>query len=280
VTAPTATALIGHSVGEYAALVAGGALTLSDAARLLRLRGRAMQDAADAAERAVGRNEGEPATCMTVLLLAQGGKGPPPSLADHVRAACEKSSAETGQVASIAAFNSPSQVVLSGHTRAVEAAIAHLRGGAGAWVLKRTARLPVSAPFHSSLMEPAAAAVRAVLEARPLPLAALTGAPLVTNAGARPETQADELRDALITGITAPVRWSDCVAATVALSGDDPLRWIEVGTGTALAGLTSQTLTAAAAKRAGATAPPASVCSVGTVADVAALRARQERAAP
>ena len=219
---PSARAYLGHSVGEYAALVAGGALGLGDAARLLRLRGEAMQRAGDAA--------GSP-TAMAALLLA------PPvrdlrALSQALAAACQRASAPHSLVA-LAALNSPSQAVLSGHASAVARAVALLQGGDSPLPtptrLRRVVPLPVSAPFHTPLMAPAALALRSALGALAQPLQPLH-APLVCGWSALPVSAVADIVEALVQGVTSPVQWG--AAVEVARAQAPPLTdCIEFGAG-------------------------------------------------
>jgi malonyl CoA-acyl carrier protein transacylase len=149
---------MGHSVGEYAALVAAGSLRVGDAARALALRGRSMQAAA-AARSTVGGGE----LCMQALLMARKPNGP--DAAAVLLASCEAASEETGLVAAVAAVSSPAQIVLSGHSSALELAVTKAKE-AMPNVIRKSVRLPVSAPFHSPIMRPAAEALFALLRPR------------------------------------------------------------------------------------------------------------------
>lgn len=173
----------GHSAGEYAALCAAAAFTLSDAARLLRIRGRAMQDAAP-----VG------AGAMTALLGIE---------MNLVEEACKEASV-VGIVV-VANDNAPGQIVISGATRAVEKAaeIAKTKGA------KRAIPLAVSTPNHSPLLEPAAETMREALERitiRP------TAVPLISNVTAAAVADPDSIRRLLVQQLTARVRWRESVA--------------------------------------------------------------------
>lgn len=177
----------GHSLGEYSALCAAGAIDLATTARLLKLRGRAMQAAVP-----VGIG------AMAALLGAD---------VDKARAIAD--AAAQGEVCTVANDNDPSQVVISGHLDAIERAVA-LAKEMGA---KRAVLLPVSAPFHCALMQPAADAMEAALaEAR-------LGAPLVpvfANVTAAPVTDPDTIRALLVEQVTGMVRWRESVLAMVA----------------------------------------------------------------
>jgi [acyl-carrier-protein] S-malonyltransferase len=197
----------GHSLGEYSALVALGALSFQDAVRTVRERGRAMQAAVPVG---VG--------AMAALLGM--------SLAD-VEASCAEAAASTGKVVVPANFNGPGQIVIAGHVEAVEAAMeaAKARGG------RKTLRLPVSAPFHSPLMEPARAHMEPLLRglAFQAPIC-----PLVNNVDALAETDPEALRDGLLRQIPGAVRWQ----ATMEWLLDQGVTvFIELGPGKVLAGL-------------------------------------------
>jgi [acyl-carrier-protein] S-malonyltransferase len=196
----------GHSLGEYSALVAAGSLTLSDAARLLRIRGKAMQSA-------VPVGAGAMAALIGLDLAA----------ASDVAAAAAKG----GGVCATANDNAPGQVVVSGDRAAVERAV-ELARAKGA---KRAILLPVSAPFHCSLMAPAARAMEEALAGVKLRAPA---PPLIANVVAVPVTDPDQIRRNLVDQVTATVRWRESVAwlgrAGVAL-------FVEIGAGRVLSGL-------------------------------------------
>lgn len=196
----------GHSLGEYSALAAAGSLALADAARLLLRRGRAMQEAVPVGEGAM----------IAVLGLDL----------DAVRSVAEE--AAEGEVCEVANDNAPGQVVLSGHAAAVERAaeIARARGA------RRALPLPVSAPFHCRLLEPAADAMREALEEVAL---APPAPPLIANVTAEPVAEPDAIRELLARQVTATVRWRETVLA-MRRRGVDLL--VEAGAGTTLAGLT------------------------------------------
>lgn len=203
----------GHSLGEYSALAAAGCLTVSDAARLLRLRGASMQ-------RAVPVGIG----AMAALL------GLDRDAADAVAR-----DAAGLEVCDVANDNGPGQVVVSGHRAAVERAvqIAQERGA------RRAIMLAVSAPFHCRLMEPAAEVMRAALADSRLKSPAVS---VVANVEAGPVDDPDAVRDALVRQVTSTVRWRESVAA-MAESGID--RFLEVGTGRVLTGLVKRIATGA-----------------------------------
>ncbi|MFL6761241.1 MAG: ACP S-malonyltransferase [Sphingomicrobium sp.] len=173
----------GHSLGEYSALCAAGSFDLSTTARLLKLRGQAMQQAVPVGEGA-----------MAALL------GADLDLAQRIADAAAK-----GEVCTVANDNDPSQVVISGHKGAIDRAIAIARD-MGA---KRAVSLPVSAPFHCPLMQPAAEAMRDALSYVVLHEPA---APIFANVTARPETDPDTIRHQLVDQVTGMVRWRESVA--------------------------------------------------------------------
>jgi len=195
----------GHSLGEYSALAATGALGLADTARLLRIRGEAMQSAVP-----VGR--GAMAALMGLDL-------------ETVTAIAEE--AAQGEVCAPANDNAPGQVVISGHAGAVARAIA-LAKARGA---KRAVELAVSAPFHCALMHPAAEAMDAALAEVTIAAPAL---PVVANVTAAPVTTPEAIRTRLVEQVTQPVRWRESVLALRA-AGVDSL--VELGAGKVLSGL-------------------------------------------
>lgn len=198
----------GHSLGEYSALVAAGALTLTDAVVTVRRRGQYMQEAVPPGEGAMAAILGLPA--------------------DKVEAVCEQ--AAGSEVVAAANLNSLGQVVISGHAAAVERAMQAARE-AGA---KRAVRLPVSAPFHCSLLQPAGD--RLAAHFRSLTFRDLS-TPLVSNVDADLVRTGPEARDALIRQVPAPVRWEETVRKLISLGCDT---FIEVGPGKVLTGLLRQ----------------------------------------
>ena len=195
----------GHSLGEYSALTAAGALSLGDAARLLQLRGRAMQEA-------VPVGEGAMAALLGLDLEA-------------VRALV--SEAAQGDVLAAANDNDPAQVVISGQKAAVERAVEAAKG-AGA---KRAVMLPVSAPFHCELMQPAAEAMRAALAEVEI---AAPKVPLVANVVAEAVDDPARIRELLVEQVCGAVRWRESVEWMVAQGVDE---FWEVGAGKALSGM-------------------------------------------
>jgi len=197
----------GHSLGEYSALVAAGSLRLSDAVRIVHLRGKLMQEA-------VAPGVGAMAAILGL------------SRAD-VEAACAEAATGDGEIVTPANFNGAGQVVIAGHKAAVERACA----AAKARGAKRAMPLAVSAPFHCALMRPAAERLAVALAAVPFaPLAV----PVLTNVEALPNRDADRVRDLLTRQVTAPVRWEESVEAMAAMGVGEA---IEIGAGRVLAGL-------------------------------------------
>jgi [acyl-carrier-protein] S-malonyltransferase len=197
----------GHSLGEYSALVAAGALSLSDAVRTVRARGRYMQEAVP-----VGTG------AMAAVLGAE--------LSEIERVCVE---ARGDQVCSIANLNSPNQAVIAGNTEAVDRAVELLSG-----VAKRVIKLKVSAPFHCALMKPAQDRLATDLDALSFNEPAI---PVVTNVDARATTAPDELRDALVRQVSAPVRWVEAMQLLMSHGVDT---FVEAGPGKVLSGLMRQ----------------------------------------
>ncbi len=174
--------LAGHSLGEYTALVVAGAISFADCLPLVRLRGRAMQEA-------VPQGTG----AMAAILGLDD---------EEVKSACAE--AAEGDVCEAVNFNAPGQVVIAGHAGAVRRAVeaAKARGA------KRAMALPVSAPFHSSLMAPAAARLREALERIAVSSPRI---PVIHNVDAKSRAGASGIKEALVTQADHPVRWVDCV---------------------------------------------------------------------
>jgi [acyl-carrier-protein] S-malonyltransferase len=195
----------GHSLGEYSALVAAGSLGFADAVRLVRNRGRYMQDAVP-----------EGVGAMAALLKLPSGK---------LEAILTEAS--QGEIVTAAGFNSPDQIVIAGHAAAVNRAV-ELAKAAGA---RRAMLLPVSAPFHSPLLRPAQDRMKPELDAtefRDLTV------PLINNWQAREVRTGAEAREGLYHQIPNPVRWSESIAL---LASRGVTRFIEVGAGAALTGM-------------------------------------------
>jgi [acyl-carrier-protein] S-malonyltransferase len=197
--------MAGHSLGEYTALVAAGAIEFADAVRAVRARGQFMQEAVPVGEGAVGALLGLDTTAVSEI--------------------CEE--AAQGEVLTPANFNCPGQIVISGHTGAVTRAIdvARERG------VKRAVLLPVSAPFHSPLMKPAGERLKEVLggiAVRDLHV------PVVANVNAQPNTARDRIVKLLIQQVSAPVRWEESMRLMLSKAIS---RFVEVGPGKVLLGL-------------------------------------------
>jgi len=201
----------GHSLGEYSALVAAGVLTLAQAAPLVRFRAAAMQDAV-----AVGVGAMAAILGMDAVKVIEG---------------CAQAKAsfpsDSGEVVEAVNFNDPAQTVIAGSKTAVEKACEVLK----AMGAKRALNLPVSAPFHSSLMKPAAEKLKEKLAATPF---AAPQIKVVNNIDVAIETDADRIRDALYRQAFGPVRWVECVQAIKALGVTMVL---ECGPGKVLAGM-------------------------------------------
>ncbi len=195
----------GHSLGEYSALAAAGSLTVADTARLLRIRGNAMQSAVSVGQGA-----------MAALL----------GLEYDAAVEVAREAAE-GEVCDAANDNGGAQVVVSGHKAAVERAV-KIAQGRGA---KRALMLPVSAPFHCALMAPAADAMREALAGVAIRSPAV---PLVANVEAAPVTEPDRIRANLVRQVTGTVRWRESVAY---MAGEGVESFVEVGAGKVLTGL-------------------------------------------
>lgn len=200
-----ATMVAGHSLGEYSALVAAGALPVDVTARLLRLRGQAMQEAVPVGEGTMAAVLGLEVDTVTEI-------------------AAEASSVG---VCAVANDNSPGQVVVSGAVAAVERA-AELAKERGA---RRAMMLPVSAPFHCPMMQPAAERMATALETTTL---ATPSVPVVTNVSAAPESIPETLRAHLVEQVTGTVRWRESIAG---LQGNNVGTVVELGTGKVLSGL-------------------------------------------
>jgi [acyl-carrier-protein] S-malonyltransferase len=198
----------GHSLGEYSALVAAGALAFADAVRLARRRGQYMQEAVPAGDGAMA----------AILGLS------PADVAEICKKAADR------EVVSAANLNSPEQIVISGHAGAVKRAV-EIASQSGA---KRAVMLPVSAPFHCALMAPAQKSFEADLRATQFNALRF---PVITNVDAEAIESGDEAREALIRQVTLPVRWLDSVHEMIE-SGVKI--FVEVGPGKVLLGLLRQ----------------------------------------
>ena len=223
----------GHSLGEYSALVANGALSFGDAVRTVRERGQAMQEAVPVGVGAMAAILGLPAA--------------------DVEAACATAQTQTGRVVVPANFNGPGQIVIAGHTEAVEAAMDLLKARG----CRKMMKLPVSAPFHSPLMEPAQAHMTPLLQALPF---AIPVCPLANNVDAALVSDPEKLRDGLLRQIPGAVRWE---ALTALLLQEGVTTFYELGPGKVLAGLVKRQ-----AKEAGI---EVAAYSIGAPEDMAAL---------
>lgn len=218
----------GHSLGEYSALCAAGSLSVADTAKLLRIRGDAMQ-------KATPKGQGAMAAILGL---------------DFDTVADLASDAAEGDVCQAANDNDPAQVVISGHAAAVERAV-ELAKARGA---KRAVMLPVSAPFHCTLMQPAADAMAEALTSVTLNAPVV---PLVGNVMAGPSDDPALIRDNLITQVTGRVRWRESV---MWMAQNDVTEAWEVGAGKALSGMVKRIAREMETK------------AIGTAADIAALK--------
>lgn len=218
----------GHSLGEYSALCAAGALALADTARLLRQRGQAMQEAVPVGQGAMAAILG--LDFETVDQIAR--------------------DAAEGEVCQAANDNDPAQVVISGHKAAVEraAALARERGA------RRALMLPVSAPFHSALMQPAAAVMAEALAAVDIHAPVV---PLISNVRAEPVVEPGAIRRLLVEQVTGAVRWRESIRF---LSDAGVAEYWEIGAGKALSGMIKRIDKAASTR------------NIATPADIAALK--------
>jgi [acyl-carrier-protein] S-malonyltransferase len=202
----------GHSLGEYSALAAAGALTVADAARLLRIRGQAMQAAVPVGQGAMAALIGKVDLALAEEIVAE---------------------AQGAGVVVVANDNNVGNVVISGSKEGVDAAIAVAKAKSA-----RAAPLNVSAPFHSPLMAPAAEAMReALAETTIAPLAV----PLVANVLAGPVQEPARIRDLLVAQVTGRVRWRESVAWMAAEAGGAVTRFVEAGAGKQLSGMVRRT---------------------------------------
>jgi [acyl-carrier-protein] S-malonyltransferase len=204
-TGLTADYLAGHSLGEYSALVCSGTLAFADAVRTVRARGTFMQEAVP-----VGTG-----TMAAMLSIEK------EVLEDICREAAQ------GEVVSPANFNSPGQIVIAGHTSAVNRAIEIAKGRG----FRKAMLLPVSAPFHCALMQPAADRLAGVLEAI---TAAEMKLPVVANANAAPNADRERVKPLLVSQVCEPVLWEQSVTA---MAAQGVARFVEIGPGKVLSGL-------------------------------------------
>jgi [acyl-carrier-protein] S-malonyltransferase len=200
----------GHSLGEYAALTASGSLGLADAARLLRLRGESMQNAVPVGEGAMAAILGADEALIDEIVIDASDAG----------------------VVQLANDNAPGQIVISGATGAVEKAMEIAKGKG----LRKVIKLPVSAPFHCSMMSPAAEVMAEALDGVDFADAVV---PVVCNVTAAPETKADALKANLVTQVTGRVRWRE---GLLAMAEGGATHFVEIGTGKVLSGLAKRSL--------------------------------------
>jgi len=201
----------GHSLGEYTALCAAGALSLSDAIKLVRLRGESMQNAVPSGQGA-----------MAVILGIE---------FEDLKKVCEQSENETGGVCDIANDNCPGQIVISGANSAIERAM-ELAKESGA---RRAMKLALSVPPHSRLMEPVVNIMKKALDEIEIKTPIV---PIISNKTCQPMTGVNEIKDALLYQITHGVRWRESVLSMVDLGIDD---LTEIGPGEALIGMVKRT---------------------------------------
>jgi [acyl-carrier-protein] S-malonyltransferase len=200
----------GHSLGEYSALVAAGAISLTSAVRTVRARGRYMQEAVPVG---VG--------AMAAIFGAD---------LETIEKTCVE--AAQGEVCTPANINSPGQVVIAGHTGAIDRAIDLLKARGA----KRTIKLKVSAPFHCALMRPAQERLKVDLDSMSFEDLRV---PVVTNVNAAVVASGSEVRDALVRQVSSPVRWRESLEQ---LAREGVTTFVEVGPGKVLSGLVKQTL--------------------------------------
>nr|MBQ0091246.1 ACP S-malonyltransferase [Candidatus Enterousia merdequi] len=203
--------MAGHSLGEYTALCAAGALSLTDAIKLVRLRGESMQNAVPAGQGA-----------MAVILGIEH---------DTLKSVCEKAEQETNSICDIANDNCPGQIVISGANAAIERAM-ELSKESGA---KRAMKLALSVPPHSRLMQPVVDIMKKALDNTEIKTPIV---PIISNKTCQPMTDVNEIKDALLYQITHGVRWRESVLSMVNLGIDD---LTEIGPGNALIGMVNRT---------------------------------------
>jgi [acyl-carrier-protein] S-malonyltransferase len=194
----------GHSLGEYSALVASGALSFADAVQIVRLRGRFMQEAVPVGEGA-----------MAAILGME---------REQIEKLCEEVS--SGEVLTPANFNCPGQIVIAGHSKAVERAIERVKQEG-----KKAVLLPVSAPFHSPLMKPAGERLEKVLDGVAVKDLKV---PVVTNVEAEINTSKERVKGLLVAQVSSPVRWEESI---LRMTEDGIEQVFEIGPGKVLSGL-------------------------------------------
>ena len=247
----------GHSLGEYSALAAAGAFSVADAARLLKLRGQAMQKAVPAGQGAMAALIGADMALAQEICAEAATVPNSPTQASETEAPdsegpdsdAPRKKPGTKEVIQPANDNGGGQVVISGARAAVERAveIAKTKG------VRRAMLLPVSAPFHCALMAPAADAMAEALENTP-PAAPMV--PLIANVSAAKVTDPAQIRELLVRQVTATVRWRECVQAMTSLGVDS---FLELGAGKVLSGLIRRIV------------PDAATAAAGTPAEIEAV---------
>ena len=237
-----AVVVAGHSLGEYSALASAGSFSVADAARLLKLRGRSMQQAVPAGEGAMAALLGAD-MAQAEAICAEAAPVPDSD------GALEPGHEVVREVVEPANDNGAGQIVISGHRGAIERAVA-LAASKG---VRRAMLLPVSAPFHCSLLASAADAMAEALGDTP-PRAPVV--PLIANVTAAKATDPAEIRDLLVRQVTAMVRWRECVNTMVELGVDS---FVELGAGKVLSGLIRRI------------APDAATANAATPAEIEAL---------
>ena len=208
---PMADYVAGHSLGEYTALCAAGAISLADAIKLVRLRGDAMQNAVPAGMGA-----------MAVILGLE---------YDALKSVCERAESETGTIVDIANDNCPGQIVISGANDGIERAM-ELARESGA---RRAMKLALSVPPHSRLMEPVVEIMKTALDSIEIKTPIV---PIISNKTCQPMMDVNEIKDALLYQITHGVRWRESVLNMEKIGIDD---LTEIGPGEALIGMTKRT---------------------------------------
>jgi len=240
-----AVVVAGHSLGEYSALAAAGAFTVADAARLLRLRGQAMQQAVPPGAGAMAALIGAD-MALAQEICSEAAAVPDDATPDGTDPIRTPGATEVIEPAN---DNGGGQVVISGARAAVERAVEIARAKG----VRRAMLLPVSAPFHCVLMAPAADAMAEALAAiSPVP----PSVPLIANVSAAKVTDPAEIRDLLVRQVTSTVRWRECVLAMTALGVDS---FVELGAGKVLSGLIRRI------------APDAAAAAAGTPAEIEAV---------
>ena len=203
---------LGHSLGEYSALVHAGAIEFSDALKIVQLRGRLMQNA-------VPKGEGG----MAALVGAQ---------KETAEKLCKTVSEKTGEVLEVSLINSPAQIVISGSTKAIDEAVNKARE----FRVRRIVKLEVSGPFHCSLLKSAGERLRSALDDIQIKAPTI---PVISNVTGKPESSPEEIRDNLVRQVYQTVLWNDCVQYA---SNQGIDAYMEVGSGSVLTGILKKIL--------------------------------------